>query len=248
MIPSLAFIALRSPTDSEAALGELTEVAVLRTEPFDGVVTDVFSAKVRSTHPSAGIDTDEQEQDALWLVEVMNRVRDMTAGCALVAFDAGKTRERLDAVCQVWDLIPLDLSPIAIDLRSLLWPALLEAGARDVARLDDVCQALKVAPKDGSVAEEAHLLADLYRLVRGPLHGGVSLEGLNDDERFIVKVTTRRMRAGRQVYGPWKVASDQRRYPQEALMEVMDALHYCAAQLRKMDRTDDGEEPVEAAS
>ncbi len=245
MIPPLAFIAVRTPTDAPLDAAEIAEVAVLRAEPFGAAVTDSFVAKVRCVRHAS--DADEAEQEALWLVEVMNRIRDMTSGCVLVGFDAMATRSLLETVCHTWDLIPLDLSPVSLDLRSLVFPALLEVGMPGFG-LGDVCKALRVLPKDGSVLEEVRTLAELYRLIRGPNHSALSLCGLNDDERYIVRVATRRLQEGRRVYGPWRVDDDPRKYPREALLEVVDALHYCAAQLRKMDRTDDGEEPQELAS
>ena len=58
------------------------------------------------------------------------------------------------------------------------------------------------------------------------------IEALQADERAIVEKLLDRIEQGREVYGPWKV-DDGRDYQAEALDEVIDALHYCAAALVK---------------
>jgi hypothetical protein len=55
------------------------------------------------------------------------------------------------------------------------------------------------------------------------------------DEAAILDLLAERLRAGRGTYGPWRV-TDGRHYPREALAEVLDALHYCAAELLRLDR------------
>jgi len=55
------------------------------------------------------------------------------------------------------------------------------------------------------------------------------------DEQAIVQTLVDRLDAGRQSYGPWRL-DDGRQYQAEALEEVLDALHYGAAQLVRMAR------------
>ena len=66
----------------------------------------------------------------------------------------------------------------------------------------------------------------------GPKMIAERIEALQADERAIVEVLLNRMEQGCEVYGPWRV-DDGRDYPAEALAEVIDALHYCAAALVK---------------
>src|SRR5688572_6768681 len=56
------------------------------------------------------------------------------------------------------------------------------------------------------------------------------IEALNVDERSILDRLLTRLETGRKVYGPWDV-HDGRDYRKESLEEIVDALHYCAAQL-----------------
>ena len=60
--------------------------------------------------------------------------------------------------------------------------------------------------------------------------------GLRKDERAIVEALLDRLEQGRKDYGPWNV-DDGRNYPKEALAEVIDALHYCAAELVRLAKT-----------
>jgi uncharacterized protein with von Willebrand factor type A (vWA) domain len=91
---------------------------------------------------------------------------------------------------------------------------------------------------------EARLLADvlgdedLTELARRllPRTQLASLVGaLKADERAMVETLLGRMHAGRRHYGPWRTG-DGRDYPREALVEVLDALNYCAAELVRIGR------------
>lgn len=56
------------------------------------------------------------------------------------------------------------------------------------------------------------------------------IKALNNTERAIIEIILTRIENGRKVYGPWKI-KDGRNYKREALEEIIDALHYCAAGL-----------------
>jgi len=58
---------------------------------------------------------------------------------------------------------------------------------------------------------------------------------LRHDEREIVEQIVARIEQGRCAYGPRNV-SDGRNNPGEALLEVMDALNYCAAELVRLGK------------
>jgi hypothetical protein len=61
------------------------------------------------------------------------------------------------------------------------------------------------------------------------------IESLPADERAIVELLVHRLEAGLQCYGPWHV-DDGRDYRAEVLDEVLDGLHYCAAELVRLGR------------
>ena len=61
------------------------------------------------------------------------------------------------------------------------------------------------------------------------------LTELQSDERLIAEAALCRLDQGRSSYGPWQV-DDGRDYPKEAFAEVIDALHYCAAELVRLRR------------
>ena len=62
------------------------------------------------------------------------------------------------------------------------------------------------------------------------------ITALKEDERAIIEKLLERLEQGQTIYGPWKV-TDGRDYHNEALDEVLDALHYCAAALLRMSLT-----------
>lgn len=61
------------------------------------------------------------------------------------------------------------------------------------------------------------------------------IESLPADEKRIMLTLLSRMERGRKTYGPWRL-NDGRNFPREALHEVLDALHYSAAELARLTR------------
>jgi hypothetical protein len=62
------------------------------------------------------------------------------------------------------------------------------------------------------------------------------ITGLQGDERAIAETALSRLDQGRATYGPWNV-DDGRDNISEAYTEVIDALHYCAAELVRLRRS-----------
>lgn len=226
MIP-LAFIALRTEGPNPAC-DDLVEVAVATGEPFEAQPIDVYTARVRATR-------DCTPDDGVWLVDAMDHVRELTRGCVLAAWDASAVRTYLDGACHVWELLPLELAPHAIDLRSAAWPFVI-AGGSVSADLVHVAEALGVASPDPVCAlDEARVLAEVYRAIVQRTERHARDAGLSVDERAIVELLRQRLDDGRRHYGPWFV-DDGRDNPREALAEVVDALHYCAAELVRLSK------------
>jgi hypothetical protein len=61
------------------------------------------------------------------------------------------------------------------------------------------------------------------------------IEGLGGDERLILDMLLARLEFGRHQYGPW-IVDDGRDYPAEAYEEVLDGMHYCAAEIVRRRR------------
>ncbi len=223
----LAFVAIRTEgpdPDSD----DLLEIAVARAEPHDAQPTDVYTARIRSLHGGRR----HHDDRAVWFVEAMDHVRLLTSGCILVAWDATATRHFLDAACYHWELLPLDLTPRSIDLRSLAWPVAVAAETAG-ERVEDVSTPLGIDFAPGACAlEDIHALAAIYRRI---VKHAASLAGFNADERSILDTIASRLADGRRTYGPWRV-DDGRNNPREALAEVMDALNYCAAELVRLSK------------
>lgn len=60
------------------------------------------------------------------------------------------------------------------------------------------------------------------------------IQKLPDGERQIHDALLTRLEAGLQHYGAWKINHDPRSMISEALDELLDALHYCTAELLRL--------------
>lgn len=223
----VAIVALRTEGPNPAC-HDLLEIAVATVEPFDAQPIDVYTSRVRSTRGRA-------PDDGVWLVDAMDHLRALTRGCVLAAWDAGATRSYLDGACHVWELLPLELAPHVVDLRSAAWPFAVAGGAVS-GDLSHVADALGVTSAEPCCAlDEARVVADVYRQVVRRAGQRAHADGLAPDEREIIELLHRRLDDGRRQYGPWQV-DDGRNNPREALAEVVDALHYCAAELVRLSK------------
>jgi hypothetical protein len=61
------------------------------------------------------------------------------------------------------------------------------------------------------------------------------IQALANDERLILESLLARLEFGQRQYGPW-IVDDGRDYPAEAYEEVLDGMHYCAAELVRQRR------------
>jgi hypothetical protein len=186
----LLFVAIRTDV-TDPTRRQLLEIAAARAEPFDASPTDVFTVRIKSTdagdHPA--------EPDAVWLVEAMDRLREMGRGCMLAAWNGSETRSFLEEICVRWELLPLELSPQALDLRSLAW-ALATAGDAKSTSLEDVATALGVeSPPNASLLDELRVLGDVYRRVVLRNEEASRLAGLSVEDHTLVTQLLRRFGA-----------------------------------------------------
>ena len=149
----LAFIAVRA-TGPDPAVDDITEIAVARATSRRALL---FVAKILPTRleSAEGIDT---PASAIPVAQALGVAREMTRGCAMVAFDAAATRSMLDGACDFWRVPRLEFDIRRLDVRSLAWPEM--PFARSLA---EVCAALGVEGPSGSAASEVRALADVYR-------------------------------------------------------------------------------------
>ncbi len=205
---------------------DLTEIAVLRVDPRDTQATDVFVGVVRSPR---GIHA--QDVGAMWLADVIDRVRHLTRGCRLAAWNGPGTRHYLETLCDQWELLPLELAEETIDLRSLAAPLNATGEARGGC-LIDAAIASGVAYGPG-VLDEVKALAEIHRAIVRRFEFTAAMKELGEDERAILALLLERIAGGRKQYGAWKV-DDGRNYPREALEEAVDGMAYLAAEIVRL--------------
>lgn len=238
----LAFIDCET-TGLDPARHEIVEVGVIRVDgstlrEIDHTDVRVRPERIEDADPEAlrinGY-SEEAWENATSLAEALEWIAPHLDGAILAGHNAGFDRSFLEAAWRRAGVAPPAIDHHVLDTATLAWP-LLVAGAIKSLSLTDVCAHLGIEMKEPhrALADAGRSLEVARRLLpRGRIAAFAG--ALAGDERAMVETLLGRIHAGRESYGPWRT-DDGRRYPREALHEVVDALNYCAAELVRLDR------------
>ena len=238
----LAFVDVET-TGLDPARHEVVEVAAVR---VDGRSLEVLGEAEVRVRPERLHEADPEAlrvnglsaarwSDAVPLREALERVMPLLDGAVLAGHNVWFDRAFLEAACRSADVaLPLGDHHL-LDTAVLAWP-LLAAGEVESLSLDAVCGRLGIErPLPHRALADARCSLEVARRLLPRARIGTYLGALEADERQMVETLLARMHAGRSEYGPWRT-DDGRVYPREALMEVIDALNYCAAELVRLTR------------
>lgn len=153
--------------------------------------------------------------------ESMQRLAEFVDGSVLIGFRPYKTLKAIRRACKAYGVAWPTPSDV-VDLRAFLcfvW--------------DDTDGLPKeTEPKVLSrCAEALRVLSEL----RDAKRAHERWRAMPSDEQHVLGLLWDRLDQGRETYGAWNV-DDGRNYPREALEEVLDGLHYCAAALVNLAR------------
>jgi DNA polymerase III subunit epsilon len=238
----IAFIDLET-TGLDPERHEIIEVAVIRVNardlhPIDEVECRVRPTRIGEADPAALELVGYSSQawaDAPSLVEAMTRIAPLLEGAILAGHNVAFDKGFLESAWRTAGSRPGGMDYHLLDTATLAWP-LWSAGAIDRLSLDEVCECLGLSRQTAHRAmADARCSLEVARRLLPSRADGVLLAALEGDERAILRTLLGRMHAGREDYGPWRT-DDDRSYPREALLEVLDALNYCAAELVRIGR------------
>jgi len=238
----IAFIDLET-TGLDRERHEILEVAVIRVDakelhPLDEVECRVRPARIAEADPTALELAGYSPQgwaDAASLAEAMVGIAPLLEGTILAGHNVSFDRGFLESAWRTVGGRPEGMDYHLLDTATLAWP-LWSAGAIDRLSLDEVCDCLGITREPAHRAmTDARCCLEVARRLLPSRADGVLLAALEGDERAILRTLLGRMHAGRGDYGPWRT-DDGRSYPREALLEVLDALNYCAAELVRIGR------------
>lgn len=215
----LAFIAVRT-TGADPDRDALVELAVLRVDPRSLEVEQAMALA---------------SEDEVRRASAFESLEPLLAGTTLAGHDLGKTLAFLRAAWAKHGHEPTDLGEHPLDTTALAW-GLHAPGQEGDLSLEGVCAQLGIddAQTENALGRAHASLEIARRLVPGQ-KDEARLQDLRGDERAILGQLLDRLHGGREAYGPWKT-DDGRVYLREALMEVLDALHYVSAELVRLER------------
>lgn len=241
---SLAFLAMRT-TGPDPMRHEIVELSVVRVHPIIMFIERELTTRVRPSFPerctpdaisASGFDPQEWD-DAPDIYDVLTRFIPLAEGCVLVGHGLHASRAFLASAFRRAGLEePQEGWPL-VDTTSLAWPFLVIGALRSVS-LDALCEVLGIRAESAPLSRgDAGRTMEVYRRLmagRMPLATGGG-PGFVGDEDAILAAQAARLAEGRHTYGHWRV-HDGRNHAGEALLEVMDALNYCAAELVRLAR------------
>ncbi len=241
---SLLFVDVET-TGLDPHLNEIIELSAVRVHPQLLFVQREMTTRVRPQFPErCSIETaalngfDPQKWDgAPDIHDALTQFAPIAEGCILAGHNVGFDKTFLDSGFRRAGLLWPKMDHHVIDTASLAWP-LVATGALESLSLAAVCNALGVSNEGAHSARRdvARAMEVYRRLMAGRLAWAPrSVPPFDGDEDAILAVQAARLTEGKHTYGKWRVG-DGRNNPGEALLEVLDALNYCAAELVRLSR------------
>jgi len=245
-LKALAFVDLET-TGLDPSRHDIVEVAVLR---VDARTLDVLAEHHTLVAPER---LDDAQPEALaicgfskaaWtsavsLREALLAVAPLLEGALVAGHNVGFDWAFLEAGYRRAGLALPRVDYHRLDTASLAWP-LVASGELPSLSLDSVATFFGLdRPRPHRALSDARCSLEIARRLSERMRLGGRLANLVGDERQVFDALLSRLDQGRKQYGPWRV-DDGRDYPSEAYAEVLDGLHYLAAELvrrRRLERS-----------
>jgi DNA polymerase-3 subunit epsilon len=232
-------------TGLDPALNEIVELSAVRVHPQLLFIQREMTTRVRPQFPErCSIETaalngfdPEKWDDAPDIYDALKHFTPIAEGCVLAGHNVGIDKAFLDSGFRRAGLTWPKMDHHVIDTASLAWP-LVAVGALESLSLSAVCDVLGVSNEGAhSARRDVARAMEVYRRLMAGRHAfaPAAAPPVDGDEDAILSVQAARLAEGKHTYGTWRVG-DGRNNPGEALLEVLDALNYCAAQLVRLSR------------
>ena len=176
---------------------------------------------------------------ALPLRDALREVSPLLEGALIAGHNVGFDWSFLEAGFRRTGLALPNVDYHRLDTASLAWP-LVVTGELPSMSLDPLAKLFGLErPNPHRALADARCSLAVARKLVDRMRVGGRVAGLPVDERQICDALLGRLEQGRKQYGPWRL-DDGRDYPSEAYAEVLDGLHYMAAELVRRRRIEAG--------
>jgi DNA polymerase-3 subunit epsilon len=215
----LAFLKLQT-TGLDPQRHAIVELAVLLVDPRTlGIVAE------QTAYVADGVD-----HGAIPLTTALADAVRLLEGATVAGHHVGFDWAFFEATCKRAGIRPPRIASAFVDTAVLAAPLVLRGDVQG-SSLSALAVHLGVTvPSFPTAFGQARLALECMRALAARYATGDRVQRLGDDEQEILGVLLSRLELGRRQYGPWSV-HDGRDYPAEAYEEVLDGLHYCAAEL-----------------
>jgi len=239
---TIAFVDLET-TGLDPSLHDIVEIGVVRVDARSLEVLDEYETLVAPERlGDAQLDalavngfSAAAWERALTLREALLAVTPLLDGALVAGHNVGFDWSFLEAGFRRTGLALPNVAYHRLDTASLAWP-LVVTGELPSMSLDPLAKLLGLQrPHPHRALADARCSLEVARRLVERMRAGGRLVGLQADERQICDALLGRLEQGRRQYGPWRV-DDGRDYPNETYAEVLDGLHYVAAELVRRRR------------
>ncbi|MBK7078522.1 MAG: 3'-5' exonuclease [Myxococcales bacterium] len=243
---TVAFVDLET-TGLDPSRHDIIEIGIVRVDARTLEVLDEYEALVAPERlGEAQLDalaingfTTAAWEHALPLREALLEVAPLLEGALVAGHNVGFDWAFLEAGFRRAGLALPNVDYHRLDTASLAWP-LVVTGELPSMSLDPLAKLLGLErPHPHRALADARCSLEVARRLVERMRAGGVVTGLPADERQICDALLGRLAQGRRQYGPWRL-DDGRDYPSEAYAEVLDGLHYTAAELVRRRRIEAG--------
>jgi hypothetical protein len=241
---AIAFIAVRRDDVPGERFAPIVELAAARVDATTLRLERLYSVSFRPT-PSVFATVRDADGSVscvgprpLPVAGAVAEFMDVIEGAVLAAWDAADVRDDVEWLLFDADLMWRGDHSRLLDVPGIAWGTL---GTLPES-LPALADALGIDPPSPTALSQAWWLARAVMQMREANAVGSRIARLGGDEARIASHVIGRLEAGHKAYGPWRV-DDGRDYRRETFEELIDGLHYMAAEVERLERQVDRAAP-----
>ena len=227
----IVFIDVRT-TGPDPDQDDIVEVAAICADPRTLEVEEVTALLVVPDYVGRPV-SDREEPRETFLADALELLESVLTGALIAGVDVDRTLAFLRRGWEAHGHEPDEVRERPIEVTALTWPLMAMAGPVEALTLDSVCAHFGIEHPEAGALDRARCALEITRAVaRAQVAPDTS--GRSADQHAIVRLLNDRLR-GRGIHHGARPIAGGHDYPRAALLEILDCLHNCAAELVRLE-------------